>query len=242
MKIFMALFLLFLQPCISFSQDERTEIIVELKKLAARYNQASLSFDVAFYYANEQTPEDYLDSLKGSFLMNGKKTWYNLDQTEAFTDSQYTVMLFKEDLIMYVTKPLATQYFSSLAMLDSFFVFYKNVNGSLVKLGDESKIVFTFPPGNRYKQIEYCINTKTGLLNRLKTVVQSQELLDNPPLKDSEQQSAYSIVEIRFFNYHSGEKSLNKLGIDQYFTRAGDAFMPTSSYQSYKIFLGSPNL
>src|SRR5262245_61132740 len=80
-----------------------TSALEELRKLGAVYRSASyLSFDVTYKYAPEATPTLYLDSLKGNFKINGDRYWSSLDNTESVSTADYMIMLFKEDLIMYI--------------------------------------------------------------------------------------------------------------------------------------------
>jgi hypothetical protein len=224
-------------------QSSKKEAIDELRQLIGRYRAADhLSFNINYRYALENKPSEFLDSMKGSFRMHGLSYWYAIDSTESVVGKDYTLMLFKEDKIMYVAKPSeATQNKNPLAMPDSAYLNSDAVKCSLEMLELEKKITMEFKPGAACKKIEYFINKKTGMINRVLSYIQSSQLYDLS-VRQAVDASAYAVMEMKFTNYKEKSFDDSVLNMGKYFTKQGKEFSTVSPYESYKIFLGSPNL
>ena len=230
--------------CPVFSQIDNSQVACELKKLSETYKaKPSLSFHISYYYADEQTPAIYLDSLKGSFKLHGNHFWYELNETEAMSGDNYIVMLFKEDQIMYLAKPGSeAKGLNPLSSLDSFVIDTNNVKGSIQEYQYERKISLSFTPGSKYKTIEYFISKETGLINRMINVVESGALFDENVQPLTNTNSSYAIVEIILSEYQTTEPAEKDFNTNRYFKKEGSDYVPVPPYESYKIFLGSPNL
>jgi outer membrane lipoprotein-sorting protein len=224
-------------------QASKKEAIEALQQLVARYRAADhLSFNINYRYALESKPGEFLDSMRGSFKMHGLAYWYSIDSTESIVSKDYTLMLFKEDKIMYVAKPsAAVQDKNPLSLPDSVYLNSDAVKCSMEMLEREKKITLEFRPGAACKKIEYYINKRTGMADRVVSYVQSSQLYD-PSVRQVVDASVYAVMEMRFSNYR--EKSFDDavLNMSKYFTKQGKEFTTVSPYESYKIFLGSPNL
>lgn len=226
-----------------FAQVDNGRVTSEFKKLAELYTALGpMSFSVSYYYADEQAPKQYLDSIKGTFKIQGKHFWYKLNETEAMSSDEYIVMLFKEDMIMYLAKPAATiKDINPLSLLDSFFINNKQLQGSVEEIQEGKKITILFTAGHKYKKIEYYINKKTGLISRMLSVVESSEMFDSASSNRSDTSSSYAIVEVVFGDYQKSVDTKN-FNAGKYFRKEGANYVPVYPYESYKIFLGSPNL
>ncbi|HYC27484.1 MAG TPA: hypothetical protein VEB42_01695 [Chitinophagaceae bacterium] len=229
--------------CVCYAQTARQQAISELNKLTARYRSSDhLSFNIDYRYALENKPAVFLDSLKGSFKMHGLSYWYAIDSTEAVVGKDYTVMLFKEDRIMYLVKPSSAMPDKNpLSMPDSTWLASDEVKCSIDVLEHEKKITLEFNPGKGCKRIEYYISKRTGMVNRILSYVPAAGLFD-PEVRPTVQPSDYGIVEMKFSNYKEKSFDGSILNMATYFRKEGNEFVTSSPYEPYKIFLGNPNL
>jgi hypothetical protein len=224
--------------------DPKKEAMDQLKNLSEKYkNSAYLSFDLSYKYSNNDKPETYLDSLKGSFKLNGAEYIYDLDNTEMISTKEYSITLFKEDKIMYLKK--ASQNVADanpIAMLDSFFLQNQKMECSVTDSGDEKKISLKFQPGLSYNKMEYYIDRKTGYIKKAVCMVDSRQMYDPIVRNKANPTAKESIIEISFNHYKNGLFGKEAFDAARYFKKEGDEYVTVPPYDSYKIFLGTPNL
>jgi len=224
-------------------QDNKKEVIRELNGLMARYQSADhLSFSINYKYAMEDKPSFFLDSMQGQFKMHGSLYSYSIDNTESIVGSDYSIMLFKEDQVMYLSKPAANaQTGNPLAMPDTTYLASNDVTCSIAETKGEKRISLEFKPGGGCRRIDYYIDKKTGYVTRMVSLVHSSQLYDES-VRSAVEGNAYAIVEMQFGNYRQKSFDDTELDTSKYFTKEGKEFVTTASYKSYKIFLGTPNL
>src|SRR5215467_15029052 len=107
MKRILVLLCVFGNAAISSGQQSngKEEAVGELKKVADVYRNAQrLSFEMDYYYSEENNPSRKLDSLHGSCRMNGTAYWYRLDSVETLYSKDYVMVLFRPDKLMYLTR------------------------------------------------------------------------------------------------------------------------------------------
>jgi hypothetical protein len=228
------------------AQDETGRVLNLMQQLAATYkNIPQLSFDVMYKYASEAAPDNYQDSLNGHFKLSGNRFWYDMDNTEAICTGDYLIMLFKEDNVMYLAKPstMASQStVNPLAMLDSFLVNNKNVACHLTQQQEQQVITLDFTGDGPCKKVEYYINKKTGLLVKTVNVVRAEQLYEAPARPLIEGATTYAIVEASYNNYQQGGFDNSVFDYNRYFKKQGTEYTTVTPFDSYKIFLGTPNL
>jgi len=244
MKNSSSLIALLLCFCLSFGQsNDKQKIIRELTAVIENYrNPHYLSFDILYTYANEKQPSVLLDTLKGSFKISGVQYWYSLDQTEAVGDSHYVVMLFKDDQVMYITKPSAVSVTQNpVVLMDSVLLNSDSIQAYWSSTPKQKRITIQFSPGMKYKTIEYEIDP-SNFITKMKCIVRANELYD-PSVKELiEDSDTYAIIETTFKNYKRGGVYTNQLDVKKYFKKEGNEFIPLPPFENYKIFLGSTNL
>lgn len=221
----------------------KEKVIEAIKDLSEHYQNApSLSFDVGYKYSDELTPGLFRDSLKGSFKMSKDAYWYSLDNTESVGNKDFLVMLFKDDKVMYISKPSTiSRTVNPVALFDSLLMNRKEISCALAESKDEKKISFIFTAGQKYKRIEYYVSNKTGFVTRMVYIIQTKELLDaSDPGSDG--LSPYAIINVSFTNYQTGGFDKTELDLAKYFMKDSNGYRVTAAYDSYKIFLGSTNL
>jgi hypothetical protein len=228
-----------------YSQEsDREKVITELKTISDRYQgKRSLSFDISYRYANEQQPGVFLDSISGSFKINGKNYWYVLDNTEAIGDSQYLIMLFKEDRIMYLTKPSSfTLMQNPLSLIDSYLVARADIRYTISSQKKEKKISLDFGDNGKYRKIEYTIDLASGFMTKMTCVVRASEMYDATVKPQVEDASVYVQVEAVFKNYKENGFAEGFFNTAKYFKKNGEEYIALPPYETYKVFLGTNTL
>jgi hypothetical protein len=243
----MALMLLIVLPFTGYAQVSNDSAIHFFKKFCSTYSNVDhLGFKIKYSYANELAPSVVLDSLHGEIKMNKQNCHVVLGNMETISNNNYSVILFKEDSIMYLSKPQPiSALYNPASMADSFFTKTRGLNISIEK--NESSIILTmhFPEGMDYKTAEFTIDSVTGYLQKVKYQIKATDLLDpsakaiadNSPMKDE-----WAIVESEFYDYTTGEFGDTEFDDTRYFTKEGTEYKTTDAYKQYKIFKASPNL
>ena len=242
-KIAVLFILIAFHDCLIAQEGMREKVSGELKKLAEKYKQSeTISFDIMYRYAAENKPAEMLDSLSGSFKIHGQEYWYRLAETEAAGNSNILMTLFKEDGVMYLSKPHSTVLHTNpIALLDSLATDKRIVSCNLIAGSGYTRIILTCQPGMAYKKIEYDIDARTGLLSKMISTVQAKQLYD-PAVRDKVSDGTYAIIEACFTNYNQEKFSEKDFDLTRYFKKQGNDYVTVPPYDSYKIFIGSPNL
>jgi hypothetical protein len=224
--------------------NQKQQVLQELKLLSSKYYSGQqVGFDITYRSSKVGAPGVYLDSLKGSFKMSGDRYWYSVDSMETIGNKEMAVILFKEDAVMYLSKPsYGTGNTSPLVMIDSFFINNKDFDFAISSQQDETQITLTSKKQGDVKRIDYFISKKTGLLARMVNTVNARLMYDDMAQQSLEKAATYVSVEMLFSNYRFLQADASMPDIAQYFKKEGQQYVAQPPYQSYKIFLGSPNL
>ncbi|NNV55041.1 hypothetical protein [Limnovirga soli] len=208
-------------------------------------NIPALSFDVKYTYSNETKPAEILDSLSGKFEINQGNYHYLLDSTETIHNERYTIVLFREDKLLYLTKSSEEQKVNPVSTINDLL---KNKEGLTFDVSDKDKLTMLkigYPPGKEYKSVELIIDTATGYLAKAVYIVQTKLLVDAQGATDQtslNQYDEYARVEVSFLNYNSNTVDTSIFDEKKIFFKEGKDFKTTAAYKEYKIFLGSLNL
>ncbi len=223
---------------------KKLELLEELKNTSDNYrNKKYLSFDVVYKYSKEQQPAVYIDTLTGTFKITGNQYWYSMDNTEAVGNNEFMILLFKEDKIMYLTKPsLISAGQNPLALIDSFLTQHDDITYSLSVDSGQKRIILDFPGGSKYRRVEYYIDKLSGFVTKMVCTVQASELYDPGVQSLVEDTNTYAIIEASFTNYKESEIDLGQFNTTKYFKKQGDEFIALPPYENYKVFLGTTNL
>jgi hypothetical protein len=73
-------------------------------------------------------------------------------------------------------------------------------------------------------------------------IVESRELYDPSVRSLVAGNSSYAIVETDLTNYREGAFEDSELDPGRYFKKVGKEYVSVAPYESYKIFLGTPDL
>jgi hypothetical protein len=224
------------------STKERASAL--LRSVAERYrSNKELHFSMYYRYAAEEKPNNWLDSLKGEFAVNGDRCRYRLDSTEFIGGKGLSVILFRQDQVMYLTKGgTAMQKINPMALLDSMLLKNDSVSCEIRETKDWQTIVLFFRPIRTTKRIEYTIDRHTGYITRMISVVAARELYDPSVRQKVEGDATYAIVEADLMDYRETDVMEQEWDLSRLVKKEGKEYIPQPPYQSYKIFLGSPDL
>ncbi len=218
----------------------------EVQRMRDAFRTAKgLAMDMAYYYANESSPAKYLDSLKGHMLLNGKEYRLLLDQTEAMVNERYSIVLFGEDRIMYLSKPSKQlDAYNPVAALDSLVTGAAGTVFGLQNEGAYRTVTIAFTAGRPYQKMSFTIDTATGYLVRSVMLVKTELMAPSadPSSLKKEGYDAYSVVETRLTGYRKEAVPESYFNEASFFEKKGKEFRVTERYKDYKIFLGSPDL
>jgi hypothetical protein len=232
-------------PFISHAQSNEDSAINIFKELCTKYKNADhLSFRLHYSYRNEinQRP---LDSLMGNVMINKNDYHVQLGNTEIIHNSNYNIMLFKDDSLMYLTKSDSVKTVSNpVSLIDTMLLKIKGLNIFLSKNQWNQLITINFPAGMDYKQIIFFIDTKTGYLTKTKYVLKASLIENNnhTALGTSKGLNEWVIVETILNHYQNNTFGDNEFDDKKYFTKEEGGYRTTSAYKGYKIFEGGTNL
>lgn len=229
---------------LSAQPADGTKIQDLFRAVAEHYrNAGNLSFDVTYKYAAEGEPGRWLDSLSGNFKMNNSSYWYRLDSTEAMGTRDYALILFREDRVMYLSRPNSqTRSANPLTQFDSLVLKDNKVKAGLTEDGNQELVTLEFQPGLVYKRITYYIDRKTYFLTRMISMVRSDQLYEKSVRSMMKGTDSYVIMETDYNNYQRGGFPEGELDTGRYFKKEGGEYVTLPPYDSYKILLASSNL
>jgi len=228
---------------------QRNDSIAALKHvfntLQQNYATAKpLSYTIRYTYAAEGNPGTTLDSETANIKVMGATYYCTVSNTEILSTDSVTVVLFKDEKIMYLSKARQnTQMYHPLAMIDSLIS-----NGSISRCSidsskGETNVVIGFAPQTGYRQITFAINEQTGYLNSIQYIVRTETLSDNPNNTNTQGMAdEYSLVNAVFNNYTAGDSSVIGLNTGQYYLKDGKNFKTTEKYKDYQLYVGSSGL
>lgn len=225
----------------AFTQtDQRESVVKRLNEISAAYKSANhLSFDVRYRYSSEKKPAVYLDSLTGSFKLNGNNYWYALDNSEFLGNDSTNLAIFNEDKIIYVNGSAVSQSANPLAMIDSVLLNNQYSSSSLADTAGMQKITIDFVPGMQFKKVQYLIDGKSGFITRMTAVIESDQMYDPAIQPMFNKKESYGILVVDFGNYKTGSFNDQTFSTDKYYNRVGQNYLASAAYANYQIVSGS---
>jgi hypothetical protein len=221
-----------------------TRAVTLLQSLREVSDKQPLSFDLKYVYSNEHS-SDVLDSLVGNITMEGNKYRCLLDNTETICNGKYNIVLFKEDLVMHLSR--GTEATSTQDPLQSIQTMLEKSGATGCTLNDDKQkkiINIDFAPGGDCKEIKMVIDTVLKRLLSVEYIVKTVRLTESSDTTGITQQGYEEFAKVRatFFNYHYLKPDLARFDEHAFFYKEGDTFKATPAYSSYKIFIATPNL
>ncbi|HEY8972553.1 MAG TPA: hypothetical protein VIM64_25785 [Puia sp.] len=231
-------------PVAAQDMAAKQHAIAIFRNAAERYkSNRELHFNMRYRYAAEDKPTVWLDSLKGDFAVYGDRYRYRLDSTEFVGGKDLSVILFKQDQVMYLAKPGAdTRNINPMALLDSLLLKDDSVGCRIMETKDWQTIILSFHPAKKTKRIEYVVDRHTGFITKMVNVVSARELYDPSVQQKVANDATYAIVETDLSGYRETNVMKEEWDLGRLFKKEGKEYIPQPPYQSYKIFLGSPDL
>ena len=213
---------------------------------AAYHTNGKLRFNVLYRYTNENDPSHVLDSLSGNFEIDGDNYRCVLDNTETMHNSRYTIMLFKEDKIMYIAGPGHAGGFEPMQMIDSALSHISDIKFEQSVSGSGKVLSVIFPEGLAYKRIDFTVDAASGYLLKTTYIVKTDQMA-SPELNaqtggNISGYDAYARVEAIYSGFTLSNADASGFDEKNFFTREGKDFTVTDNYKDYKIFIGTPNL
>jgi hypothetical protein len=208
----------------------------EFKKIQAAYlNKEFLSYNVQYLYARENAPDNYIDTVNGTYKINKNLYWGRLDNVEYLQTDSLFISVYEEDKVILVNSN-APAWLQPSANWDS--LYKKGVKTSLVQQGNLNMITMNYPGDSLYKKVVFWYSRQDYLVKKMLYVVrQSEEFKD-----EGAEQSEFVNIEIRFsdFNFERFDRSL--FGESLYIEKRQKEYLPSKKYIDYTVLVGSPGL
>lgn len=225
--------------------NDTAKLFAEMKTLQGVYQQKALSFDIRYTYASELYPEQVLDSLSGHADIAGSSYYYQMANTEMTANDKYVVTLFKEDKIMYLSKPVALNAADPLEQMRASIRTAGVTRCSVTEKGTLKSISVGFKEGGPYKELQMNFDKSSGYLISMRYVLKTTMLMETTGGANAEVPEGYgeyAIVQSYYEHYKQLSGKEKAFDSSQFFYKEGDEFKPTAAYSEYKVFVGSPDL
>jgi hypothetical protein len=223
--------------------DDLTTILSQLKDQYGTGKQ--LSFNIGYSYATETNPAVVLDTETANIKMLKSKYYCSVNNTEIFSNDSVSIVLFKEEKIMYLSKNRQHTQFSNPVQLMDSLIRSKALTTFNISASDNTKnVVIKFDQQMMYKELDFTIDTKTGYLKNIKYVVHSEALMDQSE-NNTEQikpDSEFSIVNAAFSDYSNEDSGIDQLSANQFYSKEGKDLKVTNAYKDFRIYKASPDL
>jgi len=247
-KICAAVLVLWLAVAVpAFGQDTSKQQVLQLfEKMRQAYSDTgTVQFEVTYTYANESKPNKILDSAKG-YMEIGQHGYYcKIDNTETIQTDSVAILLFHDDMVMYLSKKNPVQNFGGnpMVVLDSFLQQNSGLTVSVTTPGRYKNITLGLPPGYPYKKMAFIADTATSFISQISYTVKTEKLLeDRGSGFDKSVYDDYALVVANFSGYKKGSAGGSKAEPSDYFIKNTDGIKTTEKYKDYSIFIATPNL
>ena len=233
--------------CAASGQDTGRQQVLQLfEKIRRAYSDtAAVQFAVKYTYANESTPGKILDSSKGYMELGPHGYYCKIDNTETIQTDSVAIVLFHDDMVMYLSKKSPGQNFGGnpMAVLDSFLQENHGLTVSVTTSGRYKNIILGLPPGYPYKKLEFMADTATSFIRRISYTVKTEKLMEeNGSGFDKTAYDEYALVVANFSAHRKEPAGGRKQEASDYFIKSKDGIKTTEKYKDYSIFIATPNL
>jgi hypothetical protein len=244
MKLFSIITCLLLsgQTFLAAQTMDTTRLLKEMSNLRTKYQTHAVSFDISYSYAAELHPDVILDSLTGNMELNGSNYHYLLDNTETIANDRYSIILYGEDKIMYLSKSSSLNTGDPTQQLRSMMEKAGIQKCVITEKGNRKSILISFLPGGSYREMEMIIDKASGYLTETRYVVKTTLLMESQGTTPDPEYGEYAIVRTVLYNYKEPVNDISRFDEHAFFYKEGNEFKTTPAYKEYKIFVGSPNL
>lgn len=225
------------------AQDERIE--QEFKKIRAAYEQLEqLSYNIQYLYAKESVPGVYIDTVNGSYKLNGKRYWGMLDSVQYIQNDSFFIALYPEEKVVLLNSAVPA-WMQTNMQWDSLWKQQKEkLKVSLEETGGQIRIEMNYLQDSAYKKIELWYNSKSKLMEKMVYVMRQPEGMEED-MNDEEETVAkneFVTIEVRFTNYSTAPFDKSVLDLQQYIQKKEKEYRPSDRYGDYTVLVGSPGL
>ncbi|MBG9377043.1 hypothetical protein I5907_12430 [Panacibacter sp. DH6] len=207
-------------------------------------HSGNIGFNVNYVYSDEKYPEKIIDTLSGTYKINGSKYWFSLAQTETMKNDSLVIMIFHEDKMMYVRKASTLPGFDPVEQMQAFLKKAKTVRAKLTKGKSVDQLSITFPEGLDYKSVNIKTDRVTGYLVESEYIIRTQLLTDQADDEADETKSGfseYARVRVNYSAYHQDTDS-SCFDESRFIIRRNNVISTEEKYKDFKIVIGSSNL
>lgn len=229
---------------VSGQQAAPSELTKLLLDLQSKYKEnKDLSMRVVYTYADEHHPDVVLDSSVASIDIDSNSYHCLVDSTDIYANDSFTVVLFKEEKIMYVSRThLKSALYNPAIMLDSLMRMNKHPHAQIGETSSEKIIVLTFPEGAKYKNIKMMLDKESGFLTAIDYLLKTELLLDEDEMRVTDPRpEGYAILKARFFKIQHKQHT-NTFSPETFFVKRQDRIYPTDDFKEYNVLVGSSGL
>lgn len=225
------------------AQTTKETAIKAINTVLTKYRSSPyLGFDLNYYCSSEKLPSVYIDSLQGKVKLHNGSCWYLLDSTEAIVTDSFALTIFKEDRIIYVAKPpLSLQLVNIAGLSDSLMAGAGDVNYEITRQGKKQLVTLSFLSSPVFKRIEYHIDSTTGLLSRIRMLIEASQLYDASVKDRLAEEKAYAVVDIFYSDYRYEPFDVAIFNKYNYLKIEDNEIKPADHYNSFRIFSGVVN-
>lgn len=238
-------FLLLLHKGNAQTGSKQEEAMACLQKARSLYTDSGgLRMNIVYYYAGESAPSRYLDSVKGSLVLKGADCRMKMDGVETIANERFSITLFEEDKLMYLSRPVTGASYNPLASLDTLLAHLKGGECKVLHEKGYTIVQITFTPGQAYKKMLFRIDDTSGFLAGTSMTLQTRFLAPDAGQDTLKKMGydEYAIIETRLSGYRRESVASAYFSEEQFFYRQDKAFLVTDRYRDYKIFVATPNL
>lgn len=224
--------------------SDTTKLFAAMKELQDIYTRKPVSFDMYYTYTSEKQPGTLLDSLSGHMDIYAGKYHYAIAGTEMIANERFVITLFKEDKIMYLSKPSQTQAVDPMQQIRQAIAAMGVSNFSFKEDGESKGIRINFNAGGPYKEMQMKLDKKMGYLTEMQYVVKTELLMSSPD--DQAQVAAeygeFAVVSCVYTGYKAFAPSADMFDEHKYFAYENKEFSALGAYSDYTVHVGSVDL
>ncbi|SIN69209.1 hypothetical protein [Chitinophaga niabensis] len=216
-----------------------------LAKVRDVYRNGPMSFNVRYTAAAESQPALPLDSIQGEVAVNGVYCYYRLPGMETITNPRYNIILFKEDKLMYLTKPSVQAVQDPMLPVRTLLKAGKLQEIAVREEGKHQLLSMTFDAQSACRNMLLEIEKSTGYVQHIRYELKTEllpGLFNGEADEDRTTYGKFVIVRMVFYNYKKLDGDLGRFDEKNFFYLDGTEFKTASAYNDYTIFKGTPNL
>lgn len=237
------LFVLILLIAINHSLCAQNPVLLECVNINKAYQASGyLSFNVSYTYAPETSPTDIQDSSQALYKLKGLKYWGSIDSVEFMQNDSFQITLHHRENLITLGLPTYNQPFTlPMSQWDSIFLHNDKFTYSIGVDAGYKKITVDYDANMPYKKFELWYDSATYRVNRMRYQI-DYNTSDDSYDKSGTLSGAFAEVNIYFSNYQTDQFTDDVFNSAYYITKIGGIYYPAGDYETYELFIVSPDL